>query len=170
MAGVAQHHDALQGGQLRRQLLQQRQEHGVGEQVAILGVVHDVGDLIGEQAGIDGVTDGADPGDAVVQLEMPVVVPGERGDALALPDAEPVPKRSGQLLGALAERGIGGAVRRRIRRAGHHLDCAVARRRVVQNRRDQKRPIHHQAAHHRLHELEACPPARLRVVGVPRLP
>ena len=83
MAGVAQHHDALQGGQLRRQLLQQRQEHGVGEQVAILGVVHDVGDLIREQAGIDGVTDGADPGDAVVQLEVPVVVPGERGDALA---------------------------------------------------------------------------------------
>ena len=61
---------------------------GSVNRIAILGVVDDVGDLVGEQARIDGVTDRADAGDAVVQLEMAVVVPGERRDALALADAE----------------------------------------------------------------------------------
>ena len=161
VAGIAQYHYALEGGQLGRQLLQQRQEHGVGEQVAILGMVHDVGDLVREQPRIDRVTDGAAAGDGVVQLEVPVVVPGEGGDAFAWPHAKPVLERPGQLLGAPGEGGIGRAVRGRIRRAGHHLDRAVARRRVVQYRRDQKRPIHHQAAQHRHPDL----PARLHVVA-----
>ena len=118
--------------------------------MAILGMIDDVGDLVGEQARVDGVTDRAHAGDAVVQLEVAMVVPRERGDALAGPDAESVLQGAGQLLRALAERGIGGPVHRRIRRARHHLDRAVALGRMVDDRRDQKRPVHDQTAHVRL--------------------
>ena len=73
---------------MRRQLLHQRQEHRIDEQPGVLGVVDDEGDLLREQARIDGVADRADAGDAVVELEMAVVVPGERRDAIADADVE----------------------------------------------------------------------------------
>jgi hypothetical protein len=165
VGSIAQHHDALEGAQLRRQPLEQRQEHGIGENVAILGVVHDVGDLFGEQARVDGMADRADAGDAVVQLEVAVVVPGERGDPLAWPDAEPVPECLRQLLRAPAQVGVGGAVRGRIRRARHHLDRAIALGRVIEDRRYQKRPVHHQAAHHRLRTRKPLLSARLCALG-----
>ena len=50
-------------------------------------MIDDLGDLLGEQARIDGVVDRADAGDAVPGLEVPPGVPGERRDAVAELDA-----------------------------------------------------------------------------------
>ena len=74
---------------MRRELLDERHESQVEADVAILGVIDDVGDLLGKEPRIDGVHDGTHSGDAVIELEMPEAVPGERADAISLPDAEP---------------------------------------------------------------------------------
>ena len=83
------------------ELLDQRQEGQVEEQRGVLGVVGDVGDLLGEQARVDGVADRADAGDGVVELEMAVAVPGQRRHPVAGLDAEP-DQRVGEPADALA--------------------------------------------------------------------
>src|SRR5690606_18341466 len=55
------------------------------EQPAILGMIDDVHDLIFEQPRIDRVAHEAGAGDAVIDLEMAEVVPGERRDPVAPP-------------------------------------------------------------------------------------
>jgi hypothetical protein len=91
-----------------------------------------------------------------------MVVPRERGDAFAWADAQSVLQGAGQLLRPLAERGIGDPVDRRIRRARHHLDRAVALGRMVDDRRDQKRPVHDQTAHVRLRTRRPSVPSMNR--------
>ncbi len=148
---VGQDEDALERPQLRRQALDQRQEHRVGEQIAVLGVIDDVGDLVREQAGVDRVADRPDARDAVVELEVPVVVPGERRDPVAEADPEPRLQRIRQLPDPAAQPGVGGPERRLVGGAGDHLGLAVIVGRVVEDRRDPERLVHHQAAHGRLH-------------------
>ena len=80
---VRQDHAAFELRQPRLQLLDQRHEHRIEEQPAILGVIDDVDDLLFEQPRIDRVADEAGAGHAVVDLEVPEVIPGQRGDAIA---------------------------------------------------------------------------------------
>ena len=51
-------------------------------------VVDDVGDLLGEQADVQRVQHRADAGHGEIQLEVALVVPGERADAVARLDAQ----------------------------------------------------------------------------------
>ncbi len=46
------------------------------------GVIDDVGDVVGVQAGIDGVADRLHARRGVIHLQMPVAVPGQRADAV----------------------------------------------------------------------------------------
>jgi hypothetical protein len=77
---------------------------------------------------------------------MAVIVPGNRRHAIAEPDAEPH-QRLGELLGAQLSGGIGGAVKWALRRARDDFGLGVIAGRVSDQRLDQQRPIHHQAAH-----------------------
>jgi hypothetical protein len=70
--------------QLVAQRLDERNELGVDEQHAVARVLDDVGDLVREQARVDGVYDGADAGYPVVEFEMAIGVPSDRSDAIAL--------------------------------------------------------------------------------------
>ena len=109
---VGEDHAAFELRQPRLQLLDQRHERRIEEQPAILGVIDDVGDLLFEQPRIDGVADEARAGHAVVDLEVPEVVPGQRGDAIALLHAEPLQRvrelaRAGECLAVrVAVRGL----------------------------------------------------------------
>src|SRR5438046_7357584 len=82
--------------QQRRELLQQRREAEVEEDVLVLGVVRDVGDLVREQPRIDRVDHRPGAGDRVVDLKMPVAVPGEGRDPLPGLHAEAL-QRAGEL-------------------------------------------------------------------------
>ena len=95
---------------MRRELLDQRHENRIEEDVAIFGMVDDVLDLLRKQARIDGVQDAAAAGHAVVQLEMAIAVPGQRGDALAMTDAQRF-KRVGDPLRPRRDIAIVGAVK-----------------------------------------------------------
>ncbi len=107
------HHDkGLDGFEPVGNWRHQRGQVGVDEEGLVPGVVHDVCDLVGEQAEIDRVTDAPGVGGGPVDLVVPLVVPGERADGIADLQSESV-ERAGQL----ADAGVG----RRVCRPGDRL-------------------------------------------------
>ena len=92
-----------------------RHEGQVDEHHAVLGMVDDPGDLVGEQPRVDRVVDRADAHDAVPGLDMPPGVPGQR-------------RRRGRPLDAVAFEPL------------RHLQRAGADRRVVGRARSVPRP------------------------------
>ena len=117
MGGVGQDHVAIDRPQLVGEFLEQRQEGQIRHQHAILGVVDDPDDLLGEQARIDGVIDGTDSHDAVPGFQVAPRVPGQRRHPVA--ELDPValePLRD--LERPRADRRIGGGVERALRPSG----------------------------------------------------
>ena len=51
-------------------------------------MIDDVDDLLARQADVDRVQDGPDRRRSEVELQVPIVVPGKRGDAIAGLDAQ----------------------------------------------------------------------------------
>ena len=70
-----------------KRLPQELDERAVADDDPVLGVVGDVGDLLGEQADVERVQDGAHGRHREVGLEVLLVVPHERPDAVAFGDA-----------------------------------------------------------------------------------
>ena len=102
---------ALNTRALASDALDQRPEVGIKKDVAIFSMVDDVDDLFREQPRIDRVTNKARAGGAVIGLHVPVVVPRQRGDAIALLQI-PGLHGIGQLPGAEKTVSIGIAVAR----------------------------------------------------------
>src|SRR3954471_24247985 len=128
------------------QLLGERDKARIEEQCFILGMIYDIRELVSEQTRIDGVAYCTNTGDRVIGLEVSMIVPGKRGNPIAKADAEPE-KGSGQLLSARISLRIGISVESTLSRARHNLGVAVITRRVVNQRLNQQRLIHHQTAH-----------------------
>ena len=134
-------------GSLSASLFQQRHEGEIGEHHAVVGVIDDPGDLVGEQARIDGVVDRADAEDAVPGFQMPPGVPGERRDPVAELDAVLLqPLRDLQRARADLARSWW-SMDRSFDRARDDLAFAVKRGGVVDDAMAQQRPILHQAEH-----------------------
>ena len=89
----------------RRELLQQRHQRVVDEDDLVLGVVDDVGQLLLEQADVERVQHRAGAGHREVQLEVALVVPGERADAVARLHAEPA-ERAREAVDAIGQLGV----------------------------------------------------------------
>src|SRR3546814_515079 len=89
---------------------QQAEQRPVDEDHLVLGVVGDVGELLREQADVEGVQHPPGAGGGEVELEVAGRVPRERGDPTVLGDAELVehatepvrPVGPGSVVGALA--------------------------------------------------------------------
>ena len=131
---------------LRQQLLDGRQQVQVDEEELILGVIDDVDDLLGKEARVDRVADRAHAGNAVVQLEVAVAVPGQRADAVADLDAQRE-QRLGDLLRARVGVAIGVAMDRAFDGAGDDLGVAVVEGGMLDELRNQKRAVLHEAEH-----------------------
>ena len=106
MGAVGHRHDVAHALHLRQQLLDGREQVEVDEEELIVGVVDDVDDLLGEEPRVVRVADRAHAGDAVVELEVTVAIPGQRTDPVADLDAE-VEQGLGDLLRALVRIAIG---------------------------------------------------------------
>jgi hypothetical protein len=91
-------------------------------------MVGDPGDLVGRQARIDGVHHAAAAGDAEIELEMAVAVPGQRGHAVAERQAQAV-QGIGDLARARGGVGVGVAVHVAFDAARDDLGVAVVARR-----------------------------------------
>ncbi len=109
---------------MRRELFGERHESGIEKQHAVRRVIDDVADLVLEQPRIDGVANRADAGDPVIELEMPISVPGERRDAVADAHAEPL-ERLAEPFGTRFEIAIGVAMQPVLGRAGDDLGRAT---------------------------------------------
>ena len=83
MGAVSENDVALDRRQAIGDRLKQRHEGEIDEGDLVFGVIHDPGDLLGEQPRIDGVIDRPGAGDAVPALEMSIAVPGEGRDPVA---------------------------------------------------------------------------------------
>ena len=77
----------------------------------VLGIVDDVGELVGEQPGVQGVDDRAHRGDREIQLQVLALVPQQRGHRVSLADAERG-QRAGKATGATGARAERGAINR----------------------------------------------------------
>ena len=75
-----------------------REKGEVDEHKRICGVVQNPGDLVGVQARVDRVTDGADAGDGEEDLQVPVGAAGKRRH----PIAGPTPRVCNTLASCLA--------------------------------------------------------------------
>jgi hypothetical protein len=116
---------------VRHQGLDQAGEVHVEEDDAVVGVVGDVGNLLGEQARIDGVADRGHARDGEIDLEMAMGVPGQRADAVLGLDTERL-QHPHQLARAAVGILVGIAVGAPDRQAGNDLGVAVVFCRVHQ--------------------------------------
>ncbi len=138
--------DPLHRGRLVHALQEQGRELGVGEDHPVLGVVDDPADLVGMQAGIEGVAHRPDAHDPVPDLKMPPGVPGQGRHPVARPDAHGQ-QGVGHLLGPPVDLGIAGADDRPLERAGDHLAAPMPLGRMVENPVDRQRPALHHSEH-----------------------
>ena len=123
-----------------------RQQVEVDEDHLVLGMVGDIGDVLGRQPRVERVQHRADAGNAEIELEMAIGVPGDGADPVAELDAQPL-QRLGQLLGALARVPVAVAVDRPLDRARHDLDVGIVGGGEVDDLRNQQRTVLHQAEH-----------------------
>ena len=139
------HDDGLDRLQVVLDARQQRNERGVDDDAAVLGVVDDVGQLLGREPDVQRVQHRSHAGDGEIRLEVALVVPAEGADAVTRLDAEPG-QGGGQPLGPggdLDEAGLAAAA------LLHRDDGAVAVHPlpVEQQVSDQERGVLHGALH-----------------------
>ena len=143
---VGHHHDVLHGLELGEHALDDRQQVEVDEDDLVFGVVGDVGDMFGREARIERVQHGADAGDAEIELEVAIGVPGDGADPVSELDAQSL-ERLSQLLGTLGRIPVAVAMDRALDRAGDDLDVGIVARREIDHLGDQQRTVLHQAKH-----------------------
>ena len=128
------------------ELLEQRQQHVVDDQEAVLRVVGDEGDVVRREPQVERVQHAACDDRAEVGLVVGVVVPHQRGDPVAA-----LQPRLGQRLGQQArppvEIGVGVAVQRLVRHARDDLLRAEQLARPLQKMRQIERDAHHGGLH-----------------------
>ena len=100
MSRIGHHDEVTHPGQRRGQRLEQRHERLVDEDHLILGVVDDVGELIGEQPDVERVQHRPHTGNRHVELEVALVVPRERPDPIPVLDPQS-PEHAGKSIDAL---------------------------------------------------------------------
>jgi hypothetical protein len=127
-------------------------------------VIDDEDDLIFEQPWVDGVTNETGAGHRVIDLEVPIVVPGECRDPIASLQAQPT-QRVGELTGASECIPIGVAVSRIVGSDLNDLPPRMLQLRMARDSADEQRPVHHLSEHGR-------PPNDALVVSkeIPQMP
>ena len=139
--------------QLRRELLQQRDEGVVDEDHPVLGVVDDVDQLLLEQADVERVQHRTHARHREVQLQMALAVPRERAHSLALRHSQ-AGERARQAIDALGHLRVLGAQHRAVVLEREDLRARVvggqAAADVVERQRE---VVLHQALQHLRHPL-----------------
>ena len=106
---VVHDHQVLDGVEGRQERPQQRCQRPVDEDHLVLGVVDDVGQLLGEEPDVERVQHPVAAGGGEVELEVTGRVPGEGGHPAALADAEHV-EHAAEPPGAVGPLPVGDAV------------------------------------------------------------
>ncbi len=148
MRAVRHQDEMLDGGVAGGRRLDQRQEGDVEEQRLIARVIGDPHQLIGMQPRVQRVQHHARARGPVIQLHMPVGVPGQRCHPLRLLDAQPL-QRIGDAARAAGDAAPGRAVNLALRTARDDLAVAVVSVGMHQQAGNQQRLAHHLPKHSR---------------------
>ena len=133
-------------GEFGREPFHDGQKGAFEKQHPVCGVVCDVGNLRRDQSWIDRMPDRAQTRDTVFDLEMPVIIPRQRGNPVAWTDA-PAPQRIGQFARPARRVVISIPVNRTFGATGNNLGVAMEPVGMLQQRRQQQRLVLHQALH-----------------------
>jgi len=143
---VGERDERLHRRELWGELLHQRRQTDIEEEMLVVGMADHVADLLGEEPGIHRVEHRAHPRDTEEELHVPVAVPGHAGDPV--PPADPQPgQRLCELPRPAIEVEVGAAMRCHPRRQRDDLGVRVRPRRMFQQRGDEERMVLHQSAH-----------------------
>ena len=132
----------LEGGKQRRE---QTEERAVDEDHLVIGVVHDVGQLLGEQTDVQGVEHSPGARRREVELEVTSRVPGEGRHPTLLGDPEVV-EHSAEAAGALRPGGVGRPLAPS-GHGGHDLTVPVVLLSAIEEVADRQRNILHDSQH-----------------------
>ena len=143
---IRQHDPVLDARNLVLDRLDDRLERDVVEDVSVLGVVDDPGDLFGEQARVQRVQHGADAHRAIPGLDMAGGVPGQGRNPVALLDSISQ-QRVRALARAEIEIRIGRPDDRPLDGPGHDLARSVVQVSMLDHLVDGQLPVLHQAGH-----------------------
>ena len=133
--------------ELRRELGQRLDQRAVDEDHAVSRVVDDVDDLLGEQADVQRVQDGAVGGHRHVELEVALGVPGERRHPVAALHPEAL-EHAPEAVDALGHLRVGGAYGP-VGLERHHLLVRIAAAQAPAHGADgQLEVVLHQALEH----------------------
>jgi hypothetical protein len=142
--GVTQHDHVLELFEVGGHLLDDRQELGVDEDGASMGVAEHVTQIVGRHPHIGGVDHPAGTGDGEVRLEVTVVVPRQGGDPTSSIVAEPV-ERVHELLATCRELRVaqprGGGCPTCV--TGDYLGVGPVLRRIRKEHPRVERQVHH---------------------------
>src|SRR6266404_4468850 len=119
------------------QLLDDGKKRTVEAEDAVLGMIDDVGDLAWNQTRIDRMPHRAKTGDAMFDLEVPKIVPGERCNTVARRNAMTA-QRIGQLSRPTRRIRIAIAVDRAFDGTRDNLGAGMKAIRMLQKRRQQQ--------------------------------
>jgi hypothetical protein len=139
-------HDEVRDGlQLVGHPGQQRDERIVHDDDLVLRVIGHVDELLGKQPDVERVKNGAHARHGEVGLEVLLVVPAERGDAIPRLDPQP-PQRAREAVGALRHLIVPGALHALVMERRNHAP-RVHPAAVIEEHVDGERVVRHGAAH-----------------------
>ena len=146
LVGITQGHPQFDAGAFGLHGGHQRREGGVKAHHAVFGVVDDPGQLLGMQAGVEGVQHPARTADTVVHLQVAVTVPGNAGHPVG--KGQPLCIQCiGKLPGSAGDRAPLRAVDVALNPAGNNFTLAMVPLGVLNQRRNQQRMVLHQTQH-----------------------
>ena len=142
---IVHDHDVADGVERLEQWPQQAGQRLVDEDDLVFGVVHDVRELVGEEADVERVEHTPGAGRREVELEVPGGVPRERRNSTVRRDAEGIehPGDAMRALGPLAVRDALDATPR----GRHHGLVGEELLGALKEVRDRERMVLHQALH-----------------------
>jgi hypothetical protein len=146
IAGATDDDHPLERAAGRDHLVEQRDQHVVHDDDAVVGVVGDVGDLGGGKPQVERVGDRARQRDPEVGLEVLAVVPHQGRHAIALGDAgaDQGPREPPR---PLHHGAVGRAGQALVGPARHHLAVGHPALGAVDDQIDRQRNVHHRAGH-----------------------
>jgi hypothetical protein len=122
----------------------ERSEARIEKDNTVVGMVHDPTNLFRKESRIDGVRDRPHARTCVINLQVPMAIPSERSDAIAGANTQST-KCVCELAGTPVRIGIPVAMNRSLDSAGDNLRVPMVSIRMLNERRNDQRQLHHRS-------------------------
>ena len=145
-AAEREYDDARHFRQQRLHLFPDRQQHVVDQDHLVIGIADDVSQVLGRKPQVEGMQHRPRRRNAEIGFQMRPMVPHQRADRLATPDAG-VLQRLRELARALVDRAVIAPIQGLVRPARHHLAAGIKRVGVLEQLIQAQGRLHHGGSH-----------------------